>query len=172
VEARNFVIRRSFLIPLGLVLALAIALLVVCLSQGEPPVKVGLLGLIIVPVALLFAESASRRVTLGAETVAVRKLLRRSEMRFAAMTAVETVAVRKRVFLTLCAGDDFLILSNAYADFPGLVRALLERVPPAAVSEETRRMADAPPVKSTDIVTCWLMVALLAFILYSQLTMR
>jgi len=172
VEVRSFVIRRSFLLPLGLVLALAISLFGVCLLQGEPPVKVGLLGLIIVPVALLFAESASRRVTLESEKIVVRKLLRRSEMEFAAMTAVETVAVRKRVFLTLCAGDDFLILANAYADFPGLVRALLERVPPAAVSEETRRMAEAPPVTCRDIVTCWLMVALLAFILYSQLTMR
>jgi len=172
VEVSRFVIRRSFLIPLGLVLALALCLFAVCLLQGEPPVKIGLLGLIIVPVALLFAESASRRITLGTESITVRKLLRRSEMRFAEMTAVDTVAVRKRVFLTLCAGDDFLILSNAYADFPGLVRGLLGRAPAEAVSEETRRMAEAPPVKSTDIVTCWLMVALLAFILYSQLTMR
>jgi hypothetical protein len=172
VEVRSFVIRRSFLLPLGLLLVLLVALFGVCLAQGEPPFKVGLLGLIIVPLAILFAESASRRITIDAEGIAVRKLLRRASLRFAELTEVETIRVRRRVFLTLCAGDDFLILSNGYADFPALVRTLLERVPAAAVSAETRRMVEAPAVKNSDVVVCWLVVALLAFILYSQLTMR
>jgi hypothetical protein len=90
-------------------------------------------------------------------------------MKFVEVTAVETVQVRKRVFLTLCAGDDFLIISNAYANFPELVQTLLARVPAAAITEETRQMAAAPPVKSTDVLSCWLAVALLAFILYIQL---
>jgi hypothetical protein len=50
-----------------------------------------------------------------------------------------------------------------------LVRDLLARVPAASVSEETRRMAEAPPTKSSDIVSCWLAVVLVAFILYTQL---
>jgi hypothetical protein len=37
------------------------------------------------------------------------------------------------------------------------------------VSEETKAMAAAPPVKSTDVISCWLGVALLALILYIQL---
>ena len=74
--------------------------------------------------------------------------------------------VRKRVFLTLSADDDFVIISNAYADFPGLVAVLLQRIPETVVSDETRKMAEAPPVKSTDILSCWLAVVLVAFILY------
>jgi hypothetical protein len=106
---------------------------------------------------------------LTGDGVVVFKLLRKKELKYAELTAVETVRVRKRVFLTLCAGDDFLIISNAYANFPGLVQTLLARVPAAAISEETRQMAAAPPVKSTDVISCWLAVALLAFILYIQL---
>jgi hypothetical protein len=57
-----------------------------------------------------------------ADGVVVFKLLRKQELKFAEVTAVETVQVRKRVFLTLCAGDDFLIISNAYANFPSWSR--------------------------------------------------
>lgn len=166
---QNFAIRKSFLFPLGLLFVLAVTLFAVCLVKGEPTAKVLILGFLILPVAILFVESAFRRITIAGEGVTALKLLRKKELKFAEMTAVETVMVRKRVFLTLCAGDDFLILSNAYADFPGLVRALLPRVPAAAISEETKQMAVAPPVKSTDIVSCWLAVALLGFILYIQL---
>jgi len=166
---QTFFIRRTFLLPLGLLLGLAVALCIVCLVQGEPLAKVLILAAIILPVAILFAESVCRRAVVTDDGVTVFKLLRNKALKFGAMTAVETVMVRKRVFLTLCADDDFVILSNAYADFPGLVRSLLARVPAAAVSEETKVMAAAPPVKSTDIVSCWLAVALLAFILYMQL---
>jgi len=166
---QTYFIRRTFLLPLGLLLALAVALGVVCLVQGEPLAKVLILAAIILPVAILFVESACRRTVLAADGVTVFKLLRNKTLKFGEVTAVETVMVRKRVFLTLCAGEDFVILSNAYADFPGMVRALLTRVPAETVSEETRAMAVSPPVKSTDIVSCWLAVALLAFILYMQL---
>lgn len=166
---QSFRIRRSFLFPLGLLLLLAGALFVVCLVKGEPIAKALILGFIMLPVVILFVESVFRRTVLTGEGVVVFKLLRKKELKFAEMTAVETVQVRKRVFLTLCAGDDFLIISNAYANFPDLVQSLLARVPVAAISEETRQMAAAPPVKSTDVISCWLAVALLAFILYIQL---
>lgn len=166
---QEFSIRRSFLFPLGLLLLQVGALLVVCVVRGEPAAKIFILGFIMLPVAILFVESVFRRTVLTADGVTVYKLLRQTGLKFAEMTAVETVRVRKRVFLTLCAGEDFLIISNAYANFPRLVQALLARVPAAAVSEETKQMAAAPPVKSTDVISCWLAVALMAFILYIQL---
>jgi uncharacterized membrane protein len=164
----TFAIRRTFLVPLGLLLLLSLALLVTSVIQGQPTAKAIILAFIILPVAGFFLESAFRRTVISTEGITVNKFLRRKHLTFAEMTAVETVMVRKRVFLTLCADEEFIILSNAYADFPVLVRVLLKRVPPATISDDTRKMAEAPPVKSTDIVSCWLAVALLAFILYIQ----
>jgi len=166
---KTFAIRKSFLIPLGILLLQCLALLVLCLVHGEPKGKVIILCVIILPVVVLFLESAFRRALFDDLGVTVAKLLRKKRFLFSEVTAVDTVLVRKRAFLTLSAGDDFLIISNAYADFPGLVSSLLERVPAGAVSEETREMAKAPPVKSTDVISCWLGVALLALILYIQL---
>jgi len=171
-EPQSFVIRRSFLFPLGLLLALCLSLFIACLVQGEPAPKVAILGFIMLPVVVLFIESAFRRAVVQEEEITVAKFLRAKTMRLPEVTAVDTVQVRKRAFLTLSAGDDFLILSNAYANFPQLVKDLLARVPAAAVSEETRQMAAAPPRKSTDIISCWLAVALMALILFIQLRSR
>jgi len=165
----QFSIRRSFLIPLGLLVLLTGVLFVLCLVRGEPTAKILILAFIMLPIIVLFAESVFRRALLTADGVVAFKLLRNKELKYAEITAVETVLVRKRVFLTLCAGDDFLIISNAYGNFPALVQALLARVPVSAISEETREMAAAPPVKSTDVVSCWLAVALMVFILYIQM---
>ena len=168
-ETVDYRIRKAFLLPLGLLLLLCLVLLVCCFLFHEPPAKAFILIALILPVLLLFVESAFRHVVFGETQLTAHKLLRNKALSWADITAVETVMVRKRAFLTICAGEEFLILSNAYADFPGLVRNLLQRVPPASISEETRSMAEAPPIKSGDIVSCWLAVALLLLILYGQL---
>jgi hypothetical protein len=164
-----FVIRKAFLIPLGLLLLLTLLLLAVVINQGQPSSKIVILGLIIVPIAILFLESLFRRAIIDEQGVTVAKFLRKRIIAFADITAVDTLQVRKRAFVTLSTEQHFLILSNAYNNFPVLVRTLLQRVPPGTVSEETREMAKAPPVKSTDVVSCWLAVALIAIILYLQL---
>ena len=166
---RVFAIRRGFLLPLGLLLLQSLVLLVICLVKGEPLAKVIILGAIILPIAGLFVESACRRVVVAETGVTVFKVLRKKTLLFSDLTEVETVQVRKRAFLTLSTAEDFLILSNAYAGFPALVQELLERVPEATISAETRKMAQNPPVKSSDIVSCWVGVLLLTLILYSQL---
>lgn len=166
---RVFSIRRGFLLPLGLLLLQSLVLFVICLVKGEPPAKVIILGAIILPIAGLFVESACRRVVVAETGVTVFKVLRKKTLLFSDLTEVETVQVRKRAFLTLSTAEDFLILSNAYAGFPALVQELLERVPEGTISAETRKMAQNPPVKSSDIVSCWVGVLLLTLILYSQL---
>ncbi|WP_282755906.1 hypothetical protein [Desulfuromonas thiophila] len=166
----TFRIRHAFLIPLGLLCLEVLALLASCLWFDEPLAKSLILGFMILPVLVLFAESLLRQARFDDETIEVRKLLRRKRLRFADITAVESILVKKRAFITLCAGDDdYLILSNAYADFPRLVRLLLARVPASSISAEATALAADPPSKSSDIVSCWLAALLLGFILYAQL---
>lgn len=168
-EQRTFVIRRSVVVPLGLLVILTLALLVVCLVQSQPVTKVVLLSVLLLPLAGLFLESARRRLEIDADGIRAFRSLRNKEMRFDRVTALETVKVRNRVFMTLVAGDDeYLILSNSYADFPGLVRCLVAAVPAAAVTEETRQLADSPPVRHADVAAIWLAVMAMIYILVAQ----
>ena len=165
---KSYTIRQSFLLPLGLLLLLALLLFAVVLAQGQSVGKAIVLGALILPVCGLFVESFFRRAGVAEDAISVFKPFRQKSIAYADVTSVETIQVKKRAFLTLCSEEDFLILSNAYAGFPELVRDLLERVPPGSITEETAKMAEAPPVKSSDIISCWFAVILMAIILVLQ----
>ena len=154
--------------PLALLLLLVLLLFVTILAQGQPKAKAVILGVLILPVCGLFFESFFRRISIAADQITMFKPFRQKNMVFADVTSVDTIQVKKRAFLTLSTEEDFLIISNAYADFPSLVRELLEKVPAKAITEETAKMAEAPPNKSSDIVSCWFAVILMTIILVLQ----
>jgi hypothetical protein len=166
---RRYVIRRAFVAPLGLLLLLMVALLGVSLMHGQPVAKVVFLLVFAVPVTLLLVECIFRRLEIDATGVTVTRLFRSRRIEFDRVTALETVQVRSRVFLTLAAGDDeFLIISNGYADFPGLVRTLIAQLPEDVVTAEARQLASAPPVRRADIAMVWFAVVALVYVLIVQ----
>jgi len=164
-----FVIRRSFLIPLGLLVAMTLALLVICVVQDQPTAKVVILVGLMLPLTALFIESAGRRINIDRERIRAVRPFRDKQIACTEVTALEAVKVRKRVFLTLVAGEDeYLIISNAYAHFPQLVRQLAAVVPETALTAETRELLDAPPVRQTDVFAVWLAVVAMAYVLIAQ----
>jgi hypothetical protein len=164
-----FNVRRAFVYPLGVLLVLLGTLAAICVVQGQPAIKIGLLGFIMLLLGALLANSLSRRLLVDRDRIVLHRLGQTKTLRFSDITAVESLTLRKRVFLTLCAGDEFIILSNAYSRFAELVGLLLSRVPAHSISDDARSMAVAPPVRYGDIVSCWLAIALVLVILWHQL---
>jgi len=165
---KSYTIRRSFLLPLGILLLQALLLFAIVIIQGQPTVKAVILGILLIPVSGLFAESYFRRIVIEEEKLTSFRPFRQRSLQFSDIVATDTIRVKKRVFLTLSSEEHFIIISNAYDNFPRLVGELLEKVPPESVSDETRQMAEDVPVKSSDIISCWFGVVLLAIILVLQ----
>ncbi|SHJ08448.1 hypothetical protein SAMN02745165_01524 [Malonomonas rubra DSM 5091] len=168
-ETQSFSIRKSFLLPLGLVVLLTLTLLVCCILLQVPLAKTLILAAFTIPVIALFIESSLRRVTIDEKGVQIDKPLRSKRIDYGELTAVDTVLVRKRAFISLSSEADFIIISNGYADFGRLVNLLLERSPEKTISDETRQMANNPPEKSSDVFSAWIAVAVLVLIIYVQL---
>ena len=153
-EGHTYVIRRSFVLPMGLMIVLTLALMVVCIFQGQAVAKIVILGVLLLPMVALFVESAFRRLIITEHGVTASRLFRKREVLFADVTSLESVQVRSRVFLTLSLGpDDFLIISNSYANFPELVKSLVAAVPGGTVTEEAAQLAEKPPRKQADVFT-------------------
>jgi len=165
---QSYVIRRAFLVPLGVMLALGLTLGAIVVLQHQPLVKLLVLGCVLLPLAFIFIACLCRRIELDAAGIRAIRFGRETTFRWQEITALETVRVRQRAFLTLCAGEEFIIVSNMYQDFPQLVARVLEFVPTETVSEETRQMAQAPPVKQSDIVILWLLAGMMAYLIYVQ----
>lgn len=166
---QSFVIRRAFVIPLGVLIALTVALLVTCFVQDQSTAKIIILSGLVLPLAILFVESVCRRVIIDSQGVTAYRPFRNRRIPFAEISSLETVRVRNRVFLTLVtAADDFLILSNSYGEFPALLNSLVKAVPDEAITEETKSLILKPPVRLADIFTAWFAVIALAYVLFAQ----
>lgn len=154
---------------LGLTCLLLVVLLVVCIVQREATAKILILAAMMLPVIGLLAESLRRSVIFTNEAIVAHRLFRRKVIPFSEVTSVDTVRVRRRAFVSISTEEDFLILSNNYDQFGQLLARLTERLPERVVSEETRTLAENPPVKSNDLFSIWLAVVVLLLILYIQL---
>lgn len=168
IEPIKYGIRKSFLLPMGLVVLLLAVLLASSLLLGLPTGKIIILAIFMVPTIILFVESLVRRVTLTETTITIKKLLRSKTLNFVDLTEIDTIRVRKRVFISLSSENDFAILSNSYAGFGGLVTNLLSRCSGKIYGEDTQQLAQDPPRKCGDIFSAWLAVAVLILILYTQ----
>ena len=167
-ESSPYTIRKSFLLPLGLVVLLSFILLFSALFLQLPTAKIIILSLFLLPGCIIFAESISRKVYVAEDAVEVSKLFRSKRLNYAELTAIDTIQLRKRAFVSLSSENDFMILSNSYNHFGLLLKQLLENVPENVVSDEIRRLADTPPKKCSDVFSAWLAVAVLALIIYVQ----
>jgi len=168
-ESSIYTIRKSFLIPLGLAVLLSFVLLASALFLQLPTAKTIILAGFLLPVCIIFAESSLRKVYVTEDAVKVSKLFRSKRLNYAELTAIDTIQVRKRVFVSLSSEKDFMILSNSYEQFGLLVKQLVTKVPEAVVSDETRQLAENPPIKCSDVFSAWLAVAVLTLIIFVQL---
>jgi len=168
-EARVFSIRKSFLLPLGLIVLLTLALLTSCIYLRMPLAKILILAVFLLPALLFFIESCVRRVRIDDTSLCIHKLFRRKRFHFQDLTAIDTVLVRRRAFVSLSTEEDFIILSNSYAQFGALIELLLQKVPEAIISEETLQWRGKLPEKSNDIFSAWLAVLVLLLILLMQM---
>jgi hypothetical protein len=164
----NFTIRRALLLPLGFLLLVQLALLVVSLLQGQPTGKILFVGGVVVLLAGLLADNLMRRIELDEEGVTVCRIGRRRRMLFADLTEVEAVCLRKRLFVTLWVGESFLLVTNAYGGVATLFESLLQRIPVGLVSDEVKGLVEDPPRHNGNIIVCWFAVVFSLLILCRQ----
>lgn len=168
-EPQVFVIRRGFVAALGLLVVLTLVLLGVCVAQGQPLAKAVILAFLLLPLLALLIESARRRLVVDQHGVTAFRLFRLRRIAFSQVTGLEAIKVRSRIFLTLMAGDDdFLIITNSYAGFGTLLDTLLQQVPAGCVSPEARALIGTRLERHADLVTAWLAVFAVVYILVAQ----
>jgi hypothetical protein len=153
-----FTVRRALLLPLGLLLLVQFALLIVSVLQGQPPSRSLFVGGVVLVLAGLLVDALLRRIKLDGEGITAYRIGRQRRMLFADLTEVEAVCIRKRLFVTLWVGESFLLVTNAYGNVATLFQLLLQRVPSGLTSEEAQGLMENPPRHNGNIIVCWFAV--------------
>jgi hypothetical protein len=162
-------IRRSFLFPFFVDFILLFFLLLLSYFLGGSKLERILLTAIFIPVLYVLFESSFRMVQTGDHGIMIRKFMRKKEFRWADITHIGALILRKRVYLLLTTVKGFYILSNAYEKFSTLVSDLVGRMDSEKVEEEVRRQIEHPAKNMSDIIMTWFTAVVLAGIIITRL---
>ncbi len=165
----TYKIRKGFLIPMGMTVALGVLLLLIGIGIQMPSGRLYLLAAFMAPALLIFIESSRRRVKIHQDHILMERTLGKKQLLYSELTSVDAVRVRKRVFLSLTTTDSFMIISNSYDHFDELIRQLIDLVPHTTLTNEARQLAADPPSKCSDIFSAWLAVVVLLLVIAVQI---
>jgi hypothetical protein len=164
-----FRIRKSFLIPLGLAVILLLVLLLLSVLYKGVPTERLVLTAFFIPSALIFFEALSRRVTAGEQEIRIKKFLREKSFQWHEITHIGTLSMRRKIYFLLTTTKGFHVLSNAYQDYPDLIRHLDLHLDREKVDDEVRAQMENPMVNISDIIAAWFAAVVLLGIIVMKI---
>lgn len=157
------------MIPFSLVVLLLFLLLLISLIFRGTYAERIFLAVIFVITFLVFLEAKSRTVGIGDRGVRLKKFLRTKEVGWEDITHVGALTLRSKAYLLLTTAKGFLILSNAYENFPLLIRDIVEHTSEEQVEEEVRYQMEHPVVSWGNVIAAWIAAAVIAGIISVRL---
>jgi len=158
---RIYTIHRALVLPLALNALLLLTVLVLTTVRPSTAAERALLAAALVPMAVIAVEASMRRVAVSDEGLVLRKFFKQRTFRWADITHVGALAVRRKVYLVLTTTKGFHVLSNAYGRFGDLVRDVLARMEAQRIEEGAREILEAAGGNRANLFAAWLAAALL-----------
>ena len=151
-------IRTSFLIPLGVDAALLMALLVLSYAVNGSSTEKAVLTLLLITALLAAVEAFKRIVAIGEEGFIVKKFFKSKEIAWRDITHIGCLRVRSRCYILLTTTKGFIILSNAYDQFPRMIADLIGHIPPDSIEieDEARAQIQNPSRNLSDLIAAWI----------------
>jgi hypothetical protein len=137
----------------------------ISLCTGNFPVETIILVIIFIPIFYLFMESSIRQVSVEAHGIKIKKLFRGKKLEWKDITNVDSMVVRKKVYLLLTTTKGFHVLTNTYEEFTSLVKAITDHIDEAKVETRVRDMVDTPVRRVSDILMAWVAVVIIAAVI-------
>jgi len=168
-DNKSYNIKKSFLIPLSVDAFFLLVLLAISLFTDSHPAERIVLTVILIPLIYVLLEASVRKAIISNEGIKIKKFLRQKSLEWQSITNVDTIVVRKKVFLALTTTKGFHVLSNSYGDFTTLVQDIIRHTGNEKVEERVKDIVAHPIRKISDIVGAWVAALLLGVIIYIKL---
>jgi hypothetical protein len=160
-----YMIRKAFLIPLGVDVSLLFCLVVISLLPQGSAVERLVFTIFFIPSLYIFFECLYRRVTVDEGGIAIQKLWRKKWVPWEGITHVGGLSIHKKVYILLTTVQGFFIVSNAYGGFSALTEEIVSHVDPEKVEDEVRLQAGRSPSGIVHIAMAWLAAAFMVGII-------
>ena len=163
-------IGRALLIPLTIDTFLFLVLLLLSLFVSGSHTERIILFVIFIPLLYIFLELVSRKVTIGDNSIEVKKLFRKKVLGWEDITSVGAIVLQKKGYLLLTTTKGFYTLSNSYEKFTALVQKIVDNVDKEKVEEEIQDLIEHPIKKISNVISAWVAVIILLGTIYIKLS--
>ena len=170
-EQNIFKIKRAFLIPFMVIIALLCPLLLISLFKGQMWEKI-ILAVSFAGTLLVGIEAAKREISVTADGVTIKKFFRSKYFTWPEITHLAVVDLRKKVYFLLTTTKGFYFFSNMFENHPLLIRSIMDKLDAVKVEAEVTNYLEHPKERRSLVVACWLMVVIIiAFIILKLLSL-
>jgi len=160
---------RALLVPLAVDLSLLFVLFFILLCVGGSTVERVVLIIIFMLLFFIFLELIFREVNVGNDSIKIKKLFRRKELKWEDITNVDAVIIRKRIYLLLSTTTGFHVLSNVYEKFAALLQEIVDNIDGGKVEDNVQNLLNHPIKKLSNIILAWFAAIVLLGIIYARL---
>jgi len=165
VTVNTYRVRKQFLIPLTLDLGLLFLLIAISFFTMAIPAEMVILVLVFISLLYIFLESIFLETSIGDKGIRIKKFLRGKELSWNDITNVDTMMVKKKVYLLLTTTKGFHVLSNTHGDFYSMVSDLSRHVDSERVEESVGTVIEEPVKRRSDILSSWLAAIILVVVI-------
>jgi len=166
---KNYKIRKSFLMPFTLDVVLLFVLIVISLFTDSHPSERIILVLFFIPLLFFLIEGSMREISIGDKSLTIKKFFKKKIIGWGDITNLDTVILRKKAYLAVTTTKGFYVISNSYEKFSSLVDGIVGHLDSEKIEERVRDIITHPVNKRSDIVGAWIIVFLIAAILYAKI---
>jgi hypothetical protein len=158
-------IRSSFLIPLGLDVALLLVLLAWSVLGSGTCTEHVVLGIFFLLALAVFAEAVSRNVSADEDGISIRKFFRGTRLLWQEINYAGTLIMRGKAYILLTTTKGYHVLSSAYGNYEKLVDHMVRHLDAERVEETLRAQIDQPIRGRSDAASAWFAAAVILGIL-------
>lgn len=169
-EQNVFKIKKAFLVPFFLIIALLGVLLLLSLFKGQMWEKI-ILSMSFAGAIMIGIEAAKRVIILNQDGLKLKKFFHIKNVIWQDITHLAVVELNKKVFFLLTTTKGFYFFSNLFENHALLIRSIVNKIDIEKIEIEVKNYLDHPVERRSLIVICWLTVLIIiAFIILKLLS--
>lgn len=163
-----FKVKRAFLAPFIITVALLFALLVMSFFIGQLW-EIMLLAVLCFITAIIAIEAFEREFAVSEDGLRIKKFFRTKKFSWLEITHLGIVIMRRKAYFLLTTTRGFYIFSNLLQDHAVLIRHLADRLENEKVEVEVKNYLENPIERTSLIVFTWIVVIIVGVIILTKL---
>ena len=161
-------IKKAFIVPFIIIVALLCVLLALSLFSGQAWESILLAVLFIVTLAIAI-EVSEREIIVSENELVIKKFFRTKNFTWSEITHLGVVIMRSKAYFLLTTTKGFYIFSNLRQDHAGLIRRLVSKLDDDRVEVEIKTYLENPVERMSIFVMTWIALIVLIAIIVTKL---